>query len=167
MIELKAPNQFTEELEDLINSWESNYVSFFLAGSIEMGAAELWQDKVAKALAHRDEVVLFNPRRDDWDSSWVQSIHDKNFNEQVTWEMDKLEESDFIVYYFDPNTKAPITLLELGLHARDGASSHCICVCCPDGFYRKGNVEMVCARFGITLVNTLEEMIAWMNRGEN
>jgi hypothetical protein len=46
--------------------------SVFLAGSIEMGRAELWQDAVAAAL--RDEpLTILNPRRDDWDPRWEQS----------------------------------------------------------------------------------------------
>src|SRR4051794_33293553 len=40
----------------------------FLAGSIEMGQAEPWQSAVEDALAGED-VVILNPRRDEWDSS--------------------------------------------------------------------------------------------------
>jgi hypothetical protein len=47
--------------------------------------------------------------------------------------------------YFDPNTLSPISLLELGLHAKSGK----LIVCCPEGFYRKGNVDIVCQNFGI------------------
>lgn len=35
----------------------------FLAGSIEMGKAEMWQERLAKEVADMD-VVLYNPRRD-------------------------------------------------------------------------------------------------------
>jgi hypothetical protein len=55
--------------------------------------------------------------------------------------------------YLDPNTKSPISLLELGLHA----TSKKLYVVCPDGFWRKGNVEMVCSVYDIPLFNTLEE----------
>ena len=40
----------------------------FLAGSIEMGAAWDWQKYVEKKLK-KENITLFNPRRDDWDSS--------------------------------------------------------------------------------------------------
>ena len=47
--------------------------SLFLAGSIEMGGAEDWQQRVIAALADLDLLVL-NPRRPDWDASWTQRL---------------------------------------------------------------------------------------------
>jgi hypothetical protein len=67
--------------------------------------------------------------------------------------MNNLEDCDIIFMYFDPGTKSPISLLELGLHASSGK----MIVVCPDGFWRKGNVEIVCTRFNIPLFNTLED----------
>ena len=126
----------------------------FLGGSIEMGAAEQWQERLVKQF--EDTSVRFlNPRRDDWDSSWVQEASNPQFSEQVNWELDALEYSDLIVFYFDPNTKSPITLMELGLVAGCGK----VIVCCPDGFWRKGNVEIVCQRYDITLVNTFDDLV--------
>lgn len=126
----------------------------FLAGSIEMGAAEDWQRLAEEALADC-EVTIFNPRRDDWDSSWEQRIHNPEFNHQVNWEMDRLEEADHILMYFAPGTKSPISLLELGLHAKDEK----LIVVCPDGFWRKGNVEIVCLREGIWLYESLADAL--------
>lgn len=130
----------------------------FLAGSIEMGAAENWQTRFVKAVSHIENLVIFNPRRDDWDSSWVQSINDPQFNEQVTWELDMLEVCDLIVLYFDPATKSPISLLELGLHAKDQK----LVVCCPESFWRRGNVEMVCERHHIPFFESFEELTEWV-----
>ena len=55
--------------------------------------------------------------------------------------------------YIDPETKSPITLMELGIHAH---GSKIIIMCCPDGFYRKGNVEIVCDRYAIMCFNELD-----------
>ena len=129
--------------------------SIFLAGSIEMGVAENWQVRLEKGLTEED-VVIFNPRRDDWDSSWVQSIENNKFREQVTWELTALEKSNIIAMYFDPTTKSPISLLELGLFARTGK----MIVCCPEGFWRKGNVDIVCHRYGVQQVKSIDELIA-------
>jgi hypothetical protein len=134
---------------------ESNELCVFLAGSIEMGAAENWQAKVEADLADLPVVVL-NPRRDDWDSTWRQSISNERFREQVEWELAAQERADVVGMYFAPLTKAPVTLLELGLFARSGK----VVVCCPDGFWRKGNVEIVCARFGVPLVSDFDEFIS-------
>lgn len=124
-----------------------------------MGLAEDWQTRLTNELYNLD-VVLLNPRRDNWDSTWVQSIHNPQFSEQVNWELDALGASATIVFYFDPNTKSPITLMELGLvaawHDYNGRQ---VIVCCPDGFWRKGNVEIVCARFGIPLYKTFDELV--------
>jgi hypothetical protein len=129
--------------------------SVFLAGSIAMGQVEPWQAEVEKALADLD-VVILNPRRDAWDASWVQSIDHPQFREQVEWELAGQERADVIAMYFAPATRAPVTLLELGLFARSGK----VVVCCPDGFWRKGNVEVVCARYHVPLVSSLEALIA-------
>lgn len=127
----------------------------FLAGSIEMGAARDWQVELCNALVDRDVVVL-NPRRDEWDASWRQSITEPRFRDQVEWELAGLERANVIAMWFAPDTKAPITLLELGLHARSGK----LLIGCPDGYWRKGNVEIVCARYGIPLVSEWSEFVA-------
>lgn len=118
--------------------------SVFLAGSIEMGAAVDWQTSIGEKF-DKGEYTVFNPRRDEWNSSWVQERKNPQFFEQVTWELAALEMASCIFLYFDPNTKSPISLLELGIFAH----SKKLLVGCPDGFYRKGNVEIVCERYGI------------------
>ena len=126
----------------------------FLGGSIEMGLAEPWQERLVNEFKNTD-IRFLNPRRTNWDSSWVQQASNPEFAQQVNWELDALEYSDLIVFYFDPNTKSPITLMELGLHAASGK----VIVCCPDGFWRKGNVEIVCQRYGIKMVNNFDELV--------
>ncbi len=127
----------------------------FLAGSIEMGTADDWQSRLTAALGDRDLVVL-NPRRDDWDASWRQSISSPKFREQVEWELAGLERADVIAMWFAAGTKSPITLLELGLSARGGK----LIVGCPDGFWRRGNIEVVCARYDIPLHGAWEPFVA-------
>lgn len=128
--------------------------SVFLAGSIEMGQAEDWQRCFVQAFVD-EQVVILNPRRDDWDSSWVQQIENHQFRGQVKWELAGQEQADVIAMYFSPDTKAPITLLELGLFARSGK----VIVCCPPGFWRKGNVDVVCRRYGVKQVADLQTLI--------
>lgn len=132
--------------------------SIFLAGSIEMGAAEDWQSKIVKA-CEQLPVTFFNPRREEWDSSWEQRIENPQFYQQVNWEMNALDKADLIVMYFVPDTKSPISLLELGLYAQSGK----IVVCCPDGFWRKGNVEAVCEKFDIPMLEKIEDVIEYIN----
>src|SRR4051812_3494403 len=81
--------------------------SLFLAGSIEMGQAEPWQAEVERVLAD-EEAVILNPRRDEWDASWEQLIHNSAFREQVEWELSGQELATVIAMYFAPATRAPI-----------------------------------------------------------
>ncbi|MEI8223854.1 MAG: nucleoside 2-deoxyribosyltransferase domain-containing protein [bacterium] len=147
MIQFKAP-----ELVPTVSS-----PKIFLAGSIEEGVAEQWQDHVVQLFGNTD-VTLLNPRRDAWDPSWIQSIENIEFKKQVEWELNGMDMADYIIFYFDPNTKSPVTLLELGLHAKEGK---CLMIC-PQGFWRKGNVDIVCERNAIPTFESLETCVDYV-----
>ena len=145
MREIKAPNKFKDKI----------YV--FLAGSIEMGKAEDWQSKVCRELSDFENIIILNPRRDDWDSSWKQSIENKQFTEQVEWELEAQEKSDYIIMNFCEDTIAPISLLELGLFINSGK----MIVACPPKFHRKGNVDIICKKYnGCVAYDSLNSLIS-------
>lgn len=145
-IEIQAPNPLKDDKR----------VKVFLAGSIEQGKAEDWQKKCIDEL--KDFPIQFlNPRRDNWDSSLEQSIKNKGFKEQVTWELDSLDKAEFIILYFDKDTKSPISLLELGIHAVKNPEK--LLVLCPEGFWRKGNVDIVCERYGVKQFDNLDSLL--------
>jgi len=138
-----------------LDSLDWSVPSVFLAGSIEMGIAEDWQTRAGTAIcAHVDALVL-NPRRDSWDASWEQSYDNPMFREQVQWELSGLERADHVLLFLSPGTKSPITLLELGLHARSGR----LIVACPEGFWRRGNVQTVCHRYRVPMFDALEDAL--------
>lgn len=145
-IEIQAPNEVVLDTE---------YTNVFLAGSIEMGVAEHWQKRVIDALSDKP-IRFLNPRRDDWDSNLKEDSDE--LVEQILWELSSLESSEIIILYLDPNTKSPISLLELGLHAREQK----LIVLCPEGFWRKGNVDVVCEYYGINQVDTFDELIEFL-----
>lgn len=120
-----------------------------------MGQAEPWQAQVESALEDLD-LTIWNPRRDEWDAGWLQTLDDPRFVEQVNWELEGQERADLILMYFSPASRAPITLLELGLFSR----SQRIVVACPTGFWRKGNVEIVARRYGIPMVDDIHGLVA-------
>ncbi len=146
-VEVQAPNEFK------LNNIEQ-YTKIFLAGSIEMGKAIMWQPDVISKLSN-EKILFYNPSRDDWDSSWEQVIENPEFNKQVTWELQKQEESDIIIMYFDPNTISPVTLIEYGLHVKSGK----LIVYCPDGYFKKGNIDITSAMYDVTMVNSFDELI--------
>jgi Nucleoside 2-deoxyribosyltransferase like len=140
---------------NVIKPTNKNPCKIFLAGSIEMGAARKWQDVVTDHLSALN-VDIYNPRRDDWDSSWTQSIENSQFVNQVNWELTHINRADLVLFYFDPATQSPISLLEFGYCTH---KSDQIIVCCPYGFWRKGNIDVMTKRFNIPTANCLGELI--------
>jgi hypothetical protein len=125
---------------------DTNINHVFLAGSIEMGKAEDWQAEMTGFFNLHDWGV-FNPRRDDWDPTWVQDFDNPQFAQQVNWELNALDNADFILMYFAPDTISPISLYEFGRYSE----SNKMAVVCPKGFWRKGNIEIGCHKDGIPL----------------
>ena len=136
-------------------------MTIFLAGSIENGVAENWQAKAEKIIYIHDnnkkqEVIVYNPRREDWDPTWKQDS--PQMKNQVRWELNALSKCDYILMYFDPSTKSPISLLEFGLYAK----SHKMVVVCPEGFYRKTNVDVVCNIYHIKQFLNIEDAVLYL-----
>ncbi|OAK98326.1 hypothetical protein IQ06DRAFT_31110 [Phaeosphaeriaceae sp. SRC1lsM3a] len=125
--------------------------SVIFYGAIQSEPA--WQSILAASLSDLP-IDILDPRRDDWDSSWVEDISFPKFKEQVEWEMDFAKVADVVVFYFPPGALTPIALLELGMYAATGK----VVVCCPEGFYKRGNVQMVCSRYGIDLLEDLDSL---------
>ncbi|MNI74481.1 hypothetical protein D3C73_1305670 [compost metagenome] len=65
-----------------------------------------------------------------------------------------MEKVDVILLFLDANSKSPISIMELGLFADSGK----LMVCCEDGFWKKGNVDIVCKRKGIDQYKTFDEL---------
>jgi len=145
MMEIKAPNDWYPLV---------NRPIIFLAGSIEMGQAAPWQSNLVKACEDLD-VLFLNPRRDDWDLA----INDYELDRQVNWELGGIENSDLVVFCFDPATKSPVTMLELGLVAgRDGQAV----VYCPEPFWRRTNVHITAERYRVDVVHSFEELVQYV-----
>lgn len=168
---MKVVTPETHKREKLPELFPDSIMAVFLGGSIEMGAAEDWQSEAIKELQEVEkflhdegvfskhlELLVMNPRRENWDSSWVQSKDNPQFREQVEWELHCQQAADYILYYFSPETKSPITLLELGLFgANPDVTSATTVVVCPDGFWRKGNVDIVCDWYSIDQVDSIKD----------
>jgi Nucleoside 2-deoxyribosyltransferase like len=126
----------------------------FLAGSIDNGLAQNWQEEIIQHLSTMD-IDIYNPRRDSWKKEWLARNDDPVFREQVQWELDAMEKADTIIMYLVAGSQSPVSLLELGLHA----AGNKLLVCCPDNFWRAGNVYLVCSRYGVPCFDTIEKLI--------
>ena len=127
------------------------YTTVFLAGTIDMGSAVDWQAEAAELFRSKDgSYLLFNPRQEEW--------HPERGGEmdyQVNWELEHLESADYILMNFLPGSLSPISLLELGLHAKGGK----LFVVCTPGYARFDNVRITCARYDIPLYSSLEDAV--------
>lgn len=124
--------------------------SIFLAGTI----AGNWRQRVMESLYDAD-VTVIDPRRSDWDSNWDESADDPRFSTQTEWELEAQDRANVIAMYLSPESEASVSLLELGISARSGK----VIVCCPDGFWCKRLVDVVCRRHGLTTAPDLDAMI--------
>lgn len=131
----------------------------FLGGTIDLGASVDWQADLGRSLADL-EVTFLNPRRSDWNPAWRPEAAEPEFRRQVQWELAALEAADVIVMYLAPKSQSPVSLLELGLHARSGK----LIVLCPEGFWRKGNVDLTAAYYGVERVGSIAELAAAVRR---
>lgn len=139
-------------------STPENSFKIFLAGTIDMDDAtgkatsKDWQKELenrVKKETFAKQVVIFNPRRDDWPEDGSSEMY-----RQVHWELEHMEKANLIVMNIGENSKSPISLLELGMHSQDEPKK--MIVFCKKGFYRYDNVKIVCERYGVPLFETNE-----------
>lgn len=141
-----------------------NKKKIFLAGSIDMGKAVHWQKQVEEALTDID-VAVFNPRREDFDANAKYSEDNPYMVEQIEWELKHIDMSDLVVFYFDPNGQAPITMFEMGLVAhRVYTQKKKSIVLCPEGFWKRPNVIISAQYYDFSIVNNYDEFIIRIKR---
>lgn len=127
------------------------FTKIFMAGTIDMGNSRDWQKELYETFSSMDgRYILFNPRQEHWDAT-----RPGEMDYQVRWELDHLEQADMIVMYILGTSKSPISLLEMGLHAR-GGKMHVIC---EKDFYRYDNVRITCDWYGVPMYETLDEFL--------
>ncbi|MDH0659942.1 MULTISPECIES: nucleoside 2-deoxyribosyltransferase domain-containing protein [Empedobacter] len=147
-LEIKSPNELPKN---------DQRTKIFLGGTIDMGNSEDWQAKVSKELKN-EKVILLNPRRDDWNTAWKPVKEEPEFRKQVEWELNALENADYIIMFFGKDSKSPISLLEMGLYAKSGK----LLVICPDGFWRKGNVDITAEKYGVKQFDSIENVLDYL-----
>ena len=129
-------------------SADNSFTKIFLAGTIDMGNSRDWQMELYDRFAKMDgRYILFNPRQEHWDAS-----RPGEMDYQVRWELNHLEKADMIIMYILGTSKSPISLLEMGLHAK----SNKIHVICEKDFYRYDNVRITCEYYDVPLYDDLD-----------
>ncbi|KAF7118414.1 hypothetical protein CNMCM5793_007931 [Aspergillus hiratsukae] len=128
--------------------------SVFLAGTTRKVDTSGWRETLSASLFDLP-VTIYNHYRADWDSSWREDIDFPPFREQVEWELEKQDKADIVVVYFHPATQAPVSLLELGICVRVPGKA---IVVCPEGYWKRGNVQIVCEKFGVEMVDDVDAL---------
>ncbi len=123
----------------------------FVAGGIS-GTSD-WQSEFCTAFSYSN-AILFNPRRNDFDTSNRQMEE-----EQIEWEFFHLHYADIISFWFTPETLCPITLFELGTCVVN-PSKRVFVGCHPDyKRIRDIKIQLRLREPSIEVVNSLEELI--------
>ena len=139
-----------EELPEEI-SRDNSFTKIFLAGTIDMGNSRDWQAEIHERFSEMNgRYILFNPRQENWDAT-----RPGEMDYQVKWELDHLEDADMIIMYILGTSKSPISLLEMGLHAKSGK----MYVICEKDFYRYDNVRITCDYYGVPLYKDLDSFL--------
>jgi hypothetical protein len=127
----------------------------FLAGSIDNGKAANWQLEASRKIGYKGllNTCIFNPRRLDWDSDLDAMKVSPTLYQQVSWELQALEKATLVIMYFEPGSISPVSLLELGTF-----NEKCK-VICPEGYFRKANVDIFCERYEVPVYSNLDELI--------
>lgn len=141
---------------EAINEEKVKNFSIFLAGGITN--CPPWQTKIIEKLKKEDtgksEIVLFNPRRKNF------PIHDPNASKkQITWEYNKLKESDMIIYWFSKGSLNPIVLYELGMWGNSRETP--IIIGIDKGYERQQDVEIQTelAKPDALIVYSIDDMV--------
>ena len=126
--------------------------------ALRQRCCEDWQAAVIARF--RDSVhgrwLFFNPRRKVFHAT------PEEMEYQVAWELEHLEAADLILMNLLGSGKSPVSLLELGLHARSGR----LRVACEPDYYRYDNVRITCRHYGIPLYDSFDELLEHL-AGEN
>ena len=145
---LEVQPRMGEPSEDEIKS--GDYVTIFLAGTIDMGNSENWQAALVETFSSNEgRYILYNPRRDTFTNTPDEMEY------QVNWELDHLEKSQIIIMNILGSSKSPVTLLEMGLFMKSGK----LLVACEPDYYRHANVRLTCARYNVPLYPSLKALM--------
>ena len=125
-------------------------------GTIDLGNSENWQERLItelRALNLPFPLTISNPSREQWYGE--PTTDNPEFVRQVNWELNHLQRADIVMMRLLAGSHSPVSLLELGLNAFEST----LIVYCDRGFWRAGNVDIVCDRLSIPTVNSDRELL--------
>lgn len=150
MEHIKSPDRTT---------YTKNNHYVFIGGGIT--GCPNWQKEMVERFKDVENIVLFNPRRDDFD------VRDPSVNDQqLQWEHDHIFASDAVLFWFPFEGRCIITMYELGMCAALGKKMF---VATHPGYERRYDVvtQMKMIRPEIVVhdnfQDVVDEVIKWHN----
>lgn len=136
----------------IVGNWDK---TIFLAGSINNGETEDWQQEIGEFF-EKQKFRVFNPRRKDWNKEQNVSEITDYLKTQINWELDHLHKCSHVLFYFRDDKLAPISLLELGLAFCNFHVSNIYVIIDPS-YPRMANVITTCEFYGIDTYGNFEQ----------
>lgn len=99
--------------------------------------------------------TVYDPFQPNWTADWKEDLGDGRFKRQLEWELEKQDNAAIVAVFFDGRSQSPVSLLEFGLCARSGKAV----VGCDRGFWKRGNVQAVCQRYGVPMADDLNGLV--------
>lgn len=136
-----------------------------LTGPISSKRERCWQLPVAEDLRARGFQVR-TPLEKRWLSEWLEHTGEPVFQRNVASNFQDLDESDEILMHFTEDSLAPTSLLQFGRYVHSGK----LTVSCERGFWRRGNLEIMCGLYGVPLFESqrdgVEHLLGRVYRNE-
>ncbi|KAF2270342.1 hypothetical protein CC78DRAFT_451341, partial [Lojkania enalia] len=88
-------------------------------------------------------ITIFDQRSSDWHQTQRLGNSHTSSKKYLSWKLACLEEADVIALYLQPVLISSSDMLELRIYSSSGK----LVVCCPEGLWRRGDVEIVCQDF--------------------
>ncbi|CAM1372061.1 nucleoside 2-deoxyribosyltransferase domain-containing protein [Tenacibaculum xiamenense] len=125
----------------------------FLAGSMCIDKEDDWRKNVIKNFANVFDFI--DPTNENHNL-----LNDSQMEHHINWELEGLELSDIILMNLLPESKSPISMVELGLYAR----SNKLIICCPENFYQYRYIKTLAKKYNVALFTELEKGIQHLKK---
>ena len=125
---------------------KGNYI--FLAGSIDNRYFGNWRKKVIEEIG--DSNIILDPTNTNHDK-----LSDEDMKLHIQWELDALSKANTILLNFLPDSKSPISLVELGLYV----TSNKLIVICPKAFYKSRYVYTLREKYNTPIFDNINKAL--------
>ncbi|SEC82566.1 Nucleoside 2-deoxyribosyltransferase like [Tenacibaculum sp. MAR_2009_124] len=125
----------------------------FLAGSLSIDKIDNWRNTLVNSYSTNFDFI--DPTNDNY-----VLLNTSQMEKHINWELEGLELSDIIFMNLLPESKSPISMVELGLYAK----SNKLIICCPEIFYQYRYIKTIAKKYNAALFTELEKGIQHLKK---